>query len=212
MERVCKVKIYSFLLVLCLLPYYRLVNILHSSQDNLTLSWKIVEDTRKLFLSKGYKLKCNLEDTLVDSYKIIQRNIKEVGEKLGLIGTTYEMKENISKKTFENAAEMFTYLNYCLPKRFISFYENLFNTASAENLTLAILSVMKTSKNAEQRSSSRIFQKYLTLLKLGYYENIQFLSKTGVDASGKCQTKMKNDSFNVACGKNLQFLGVYKTF
>ena len=97
---------------------------------------------------------------LVDKFDVI-RNIKNVKETINLSKISDETYGNISEKTLETAAKMFTYLNYCPPKRFITFFEDLFNTASARNMTFAMLSVMKTSKNADQRASTRIFQNTL---------------------------------------------------
>ena len=63
-----------------------------------------------------------------------------------------------TNKTLETAAKIFTYLNLCPPKKLISFYEDLFNTASAKNMTLALLSILKTSKNAVKQSSAKIYK------------------------------------------------------
>lgn len=145
--------------------------------------WDIVIEKRKSLLLNHSYIECESNvwgsnPSLLPDNMIIE-NIEYIVSELKL-NVTRDTIKDVSNKTFNDAADVFTYLNYCPPKLLIAFYEDLIKTASSRNIILAMTSLMKTSKNAEKRSSNRIFSKIMEKLDLSNYEIIQILTK------GKC--------------------------
>ena len=105
------------------------------------------------------------------------------------LNTTSVPHENVSYKTLQTAAEMFTYLNYCpslIPKHFL-FYAELLKTGTPREITLALTSIIKTVKDANiNKQTIKNFRKWMESLRLLDFENIQILTK------GKCYT---NENF-----------------
>ena len=74
-------------------------------------------------------------------------------------------------------AEMFTYLNYCPPKLLLSFYNDLFKSASPRNIIIAITSINRKAQNSAKESSETILKRVLETLKLRKYEDIQIITR-----------------------------------
>ena len=75
---------------------------------------------------------------------------------------------------------MFTYLIFCptaKARTLTIFLFDLFNFKSANNILLAMTSMMKSSKNAGQESSTRIFIKAMEIFKLGTFRDIDVITK-----------------------------------
>ena len=140
--------------------------------------WKIIRQIRKSFLSQLKDLKCKFYETLLsDSY--IKDNIETVGEKLKL-NTTYSINKKVSNKILQTAADMFAYLNFCPhaeAKTLSNFLQDLLTSRSAQNILLALTSMMKRSINAEKESSTKIFTKAMELFKLSTYRDIEVITK-----------------------------------
>ena len=86
-----------------------------------------------------------------------------------------------SRNVSVTAVELFTYLNFCPNKAFkliSNFFENLIKTESEKNILLALASMMKTSENISQESSTRIFIKTMEKMKLHHYKDIDIITKT----------------------------------
>ena len=115
--------------------FFRLTNTLHKS-DNEKDIWRLVKNIRKNLLKKNTKPLCNKENTLVSNalMKESMRNIEQIMN----ISNSRELIKDVSQGTFETAAKMFTYLNYCPPK-LLSYYKNLFGRAPVKNIISALI-------------------------------------------------------------------------
>ena len=130
--------------------------------------WKIVKDIRKSFLANQNESDCK---SLLSISKT-QENINNFEQKLNLLSTPTTPKMNISTKTSQIGAEMFGYLNLCPPFELLQFYQNelLVDNSPIHHITLALSSIMKTTENAEHRSSRRLLEKLLKLINLQTYK------------------------------------------
>ena len=141
--------------------------------------WKIVRQIRKSFLSQLKESKCNSEvETLVTDSNI-KANIDVVEEKLKL-NTSYSTNKDISYKTLQTSADIFTYLNFCTNAEFrtlSTFLKDLFNSKSAKHILLALSSMMKTSKRSGNNSSTKIFSKTMEIFGLITYRDIDAITK-----------------------------------
>ena len=166
--------------------------------------WKIVKEIRKTFLSQQTDQDCNYDKYLL-SVTNIKNNIQRLSEKLKLNPQSIP-NSNVSFTTLENAAKMFTYLNYCPPK-LIFFISHLLNTATPRDIVLAFSSLKTISLNALKPSTIQMFSKIMESLGLNNYENIQLITQ------GKCY----NNSTYGSCTKktdvvdkeDLKVLGKY---
>lgn len=146
--------------------------------------WKIVKNIRKSFLSEYTDLECNQYNTLLSDYNITYIT-DIVAEKLQMNTSYSTPNKNVSEKTLQTAAQIFTYLNYCpsyFPK-FLLFNINLFQTATSREIVSALSSIMKTSEDeAEKGSTVEQFETIMKMLNLDQYRKIQIITK------GKCFT------------------------
>ena len=117
------------------------------------------------------------ESLLSDCY--IKDNIDVVEEKLKL-KIEITQNRNVSVETLQFAASIFTYLNFCPTKDF--YVLSVIKFESAENILLALASMMKSSQNAGKKSSTRIFSKAMEIFKLTSYRDIDVITKgKGID-------------------------------
>ena len=171
---------------------------LHNSRSDLRSFWNIVEELRKSVFSKILKLDCNAQSTLLSDEQI-KLNIKTLEDTLNMnqslimetitktICSSYgcdtkrfdvpTIYKNVTYETLQSAAEMFTYLNYCPPKLLLSFYNDLFKSASPRNIILAITSINRKAQNSAKESSVTILKKVMETLKLIKYEDIQIITR-----------------------------------
>ena len=158
--------------------------------------WKIVKETRKSFLfeAKESLSACQFNSNpLLLSPKVIQENHNKVEKELGMNAETTSY-ENVSERTLETAAEMFTYLNQCPQEhKLLSFYKDLFKSASPKDIILALTSIMKTTNNLEKEKSVNIFRKVMESINLLNYEDLQIIIK------GNCYNA--NGTFNNCSNK-----------
>ena len=164
--------------------------------------WKIVQEIRKSLLTNEKEPKCNIQNTLLSNDFVKNNTLRLQGELN--INSSMIMKTRkecfdwycsevteplvisvVPPKTLETAAEMFTYLNYCPPNLIISFYENLFKSASPKDIVLGIISIQKSSQNAWKESSEKIFKKTMESLKLDWYKDIQIITSRIVSNKSK---------------------------
>ena len=146
------------------------------NQENI---WKVIRQIRKSFLSFDFNPSCDIGNPLLFHNNHIKKNIKTVGEKLK-VNTTYSRNKKVSDKILQTAANMVTYLIFCptaKARTLTIFLFDLFNFKSANNILLAMTSMMKSSKNAGQESSTRIFMKAMEIFKLGTFRDIDVITK-----------------------------------
>ena len=86
---------------------------------------------------------------------LLKTNIEQIEENLNL-NISSLVYENVTIETVDVAGKMFLYLNFCPDAKFLLFLEDLFKTASLQNMLLSLTSITKTSQNAVQKSSSLI--------------------------------------------------------
>ena len=131
--------------------------------------WKSVREIRGSFLFNQNDLECNFEQTLLSNYFIID-HVKGIEEKLKLNATSDQF-EKVSEKSFKHASEIFAYLNYCPPKLY-NFIKKFKKSSTPKDILLALTSIEKSAKNANKRSSDKIFKKAMEILKLDNYKKI----------------------------------------
>ena len=126
-------------------PYVRFANILqHKSIDNdIQRVWKLL----KKMQSQNYfeNKECNSNDGLYDvNYR--KEQVLEVAKLMNLTSSADRL-ENMTKKTMEEAAEMFFYLNSCpvTMKPLIVFFKDLFLNQSPQMIILTLSRLMKAS-------------------------------------------------------------------
>ena len=140
--------------------------------------WEIVKETRKLCVSEN-ESQCYYGNSRLSNFDL-RYNVLSVLEEVGFNKTFPTHYKNVSAKTLENAGKMFTYLNSCPPIKVHDFYRDLFETATSKEIMLALINILKTSQNYEKKSVHQIFKKFMGIMNLTQYENIQILTK------GKC--------------------------
>ena len=115
---------------------------------------------------------------------IVIEDIIDAIEQSQNISQTTDLYENITHETFETAGKMFTYLGFCPPNTH-QFYEVLFTEESPKNIILAMISMLKTTRNANRISSEQIFLNVAEKLKINnHYRNIKDL--TSANCTGSC--------------------------
>ena len=104
----------------------------------------------------------------------IIENITDAIEQSQSISFTTEY-ENVTQETLETAGKMFTYLGFCPPDTH-KFYKDLFTEETPKNIILAMISMLKTTRNANRISSEQIFLNVAEKLKINnHYRNIKDL-------------------------------------
>ena len=135
--------------------------------------WKIVRQIRKSFLSQLKNPKCQNGETLLpDTY--IKDNI-DVVEETFKQHIEIKPKKSLSHETLQFAANLFTYLSYCPTKDF--YVLSVIKSESAKNILLALISMMKTSKNAGIKTSTEIFTKAMEMFQLISYKDMDAINK-----------------------------------
>ena len=150
------------------LSCYRFVNLLYLTNVTAESAWKIVKDTRKLFLKTSQScLECDCIYQNYDIQKIISlndiRNNNLILEQNFGINSSYNFVYEVNESTLLLAANLFTYMNYC-PPSILLFYENNILHSSLSSMILAFTSIMKTSYDPIQSTSLKIWLKFKELL------------------------------------------------
>ena len=137
--------------------------------------WKIVKEIRKSYLSEQSDPKCQYSNTLLSD-----NDMKITDEKLSSY-MKMKVKEglykNVTDKTLQTAAEMFMYLNICPKKHLNEFLKELTISASPRKILLALISVIKTTRNAAKIISTKIFIKAMEMFQLQNYKIIDTITK-----------------------------------
>ena len=110
----------------------------------------------------------------------MDKNINSLAEKLN-VNATSTPKDNISRETLETAGAIFTYLNYCPPKKLLPLILNLLRTETPKNIIMALTSIKETKdeskKNIVKKIAINILRKVMESLHLTTYEKIQIFTK-----------------------------------
>ena len=162
---------------------------LHLTENSYQNFWNIVKDIKEDFLLRHIDPKCILWETLLNE-TFVENMINVVQETVKL-NTTIEPMESVTQKTLKTASEMFTYLFFCPPNDIISFYKHLLNTATANDIMIALSKFLKISQNAAKESSYKIFMKSLSTLNLEIHDKEDFNN-----LSKGFTSKIQNHSFS----------------
>ena len=152
---------------------------------NVNEIWNIVKVFRKKFYLNFY-VHNNCDNSMLKSNFI--SNLTDAIEQNQNLSSSRELYGNVSQETFEIAGKIFTYLGFC-PSATHELYKDLFYESPKEIIS-AMISILKTSRNADKKSAYKIFLKVAEKLKINNYKNIKDLN------DGNC-TKDCNESFNV---------------
>ena len=177
---------------------YRFVNLLNQNQDHIDDVWKIVKQVRKNFLTEKTDPICRDHDNQI-SLDDIKTNIDNVEKHLTRNQTNHNKLE--TDILLQIGAEMFIYLSICPPK-LLKFYEELLVHGSIKDIILAFTNIMKTRRNAEKSSATKLWSKLEDKLKFLNYKKLESLTlKTSrhSDSSHGCETKK--------CSKDFKSLG-----
>ena len=109
------------------------INIIHVKKAKTNLIWRVAEETRSLLLSDESDLFCEKSNDVLMNEYYLDYNLKKVEEKLQLSTSTFPFK-NVTKETLELAAQVFTYMNLCLPKDQLQFLKDLFENATLKEI------------------------------------------------------------------------------
>ena len=161
--------------------------------------WKIIKETRFSLLFVKPDQDCNRDKTLVSDGNI-QDILNNLAAKLKL-NLTSNPNKNVSDKILETAAKMFTYLNFCpslMPKHnFLQAY--LFKTGTPTEIILALISMMKTSQNVDEKGNIiEVFGTLMGYLKLESYKEVQSITKRICylnDTFGICKTNINSNEY-----------------
>ena len=177
----------------------RYVDFLHQNYKDKDNIWKMLKAVRKNYLSRESVPECRIGLNLISEscIKDILYNLTKKSKKL---------QENKSKNYFDYeytyGAKMFIYLSFCPPKKLIKFYRELFVKGSIRDMILALTNIMKTRRNAEKSSATKLWSKLEDKLKFLNYKKLESLTlKTSrhSDSSHGCETKK--------CSKDFKSLG-----
>ena len=174
---------------------FRYVDFLHQNYEDKDNIWKFLKAIRKNYLSRESVPECRIGLNLISEscIKDILYNLTKKSKKL---------QENKSKNYFDYeytyGAKMFIYLSFCPPKKLIKFYRELFVKGSIRDMILALTNIMKTRRNAEKSSATKLWSKLEDKLKFLNYKKLESLTlKTSrhSDSSHGCETKKCSEDF-----------------
>ena len=143
---------------------------LQQNHDNIDNFWIIIKQVRKNYLSQNDDPECKNNQIAEDD---IKTNIDNIEENLNTNSTNYDYyDENITEDILQTGAEMFTYVNFCPPKKLLQFYKELLLQGSTKDIILAVTNIMKTRRNAEKVTATKIWSKIEMKLKYLKYNGI----------------------------------------
>ena len=114
--------------------------------------------------------------------------------------------ENITEVILQTGTEMFTYINFCPPKKLLQFYKELLLQRSTKDIILAMTNIMKTRGNAEKSTATTIWSKIyekLGNLKYRIIDSVTLRRKTHSSKFEDCKDKSCNEEM-----KSLGFIGI----
>ena len=133
----------------------RLANIfMNTSESEVDKVWNIVKQVKAQ----------RSDDKILTKVRAVEKKLK--------IETSEYVLENMSRKNLKTASEMFFYLDVKMEpvtKMWLDFFENLFETESANHIILALNRLMRktaTGTNSNFIVTEKLFRKATILLKL----------------------------------------------
>ena len=132
----------------------------------------MVRQVRNDFLIKNNNPESSIDLDNKIAEKYIKTNIDRVEIYLTKDSNDYDSYENVTERNLQIGAEMFTFLNFCPPKNLIKFYKELLLQKSPKDIILAMTNIMKTRKNAEKVTATKILIKIENNLKYLKYRKI----------------------------------------
>ena len=160
-------------------PSIRLVNLLkcHWTENKNDSIWNTLKEIRKQFLFAR-------ADFLFQGQYIGNRLVKKNMDKVeNAIKTKYEnvsrncdyfgYSTDVSPDILKTGGKMFTYLNF-LPPKVAKFYKELLFQGSIKDIILAVTNIMKTRRNAEKFSATKLWNRIDEKLYLKY-KNLEVL-------------------------------------
>ena len=175
---------------------------LQQNHDDIDNNWKIIKQVKKSFLISNDNPKC-----VPSFYPIVEDEIKKnndnIEEYLTANTADYDSHENIAEDILQAGAEMFTYLNFCPPKKLLKFYKELLLQRSTKDIILAITNIIKKRRNAEKSTATTIWSKIDKKMINLKYRRIDLVtlrhmrhSSEFVDCKNKsCREEMKSLGF-----------------
>ena len=149
----------------------------HDDIDNL---WIIIKQVRKIYLSHNDDPECQKNLDQIAEYDI-KTNINNVENKTTNLIDYYYYDENVTKNILQTGAEMFTYLNFCPPKKLLQFYKELLLQRSTKDIILAMTNIMKTRRNSEKSTATKIWRKMAKKLIYLKYQKIDSVTLRQMD-------------------------------
>ena len=132
---------------------------LQQNYDDIDNVWKIIKQVRKNYLSHNDDPECRENGNQI-AKDDIKTNIDNVEERLTTNLTDFNFHdENIKEDILQAGAELFTYLNFCPPKKLLKFYKELLLKRSTKDIILAITNIIKMRRNAEKSTATTIWSK-----------------------------------------------------
>ena len=147
---------------------------LQQNHDDIGNLWIIIKQVRKSYLIGYDDPKCQKDNQIAKND--IQKNIDNVAKNLAISSMDYDFHENITEDILQAGAEMFTYLNFCPPKKLIKFYKEILIQGSTKVIILAMTNIMKTRKNAEKSTATEIWSKIENNMKFLKYKKINSIT------------------------------------
>ena len=171
-----------------------MVNIIHQNPDIIDKVWKIIKKIRKNLLAGNTKCNSKIFNKILE--KDIKTNINNVEKNLKIKPTNNINYENMTKDILQTGAEMFTYLNFCPPRKILNFYKELLFKGTNKDIILAVTNMMKTRRNAEKSASIRIWNQIDKELKHLSYKKIESVAMRKMNKSEfeNC-TKQSSEDF-----------------
>ena len=175
------------------------MNLLSETKHSQEEVWKILNRTRKSFLSEDNECKYQFL-----SNEKVNNNIENLSKELNLTVTS-TTNVNVSKKTLQTASEMFVYLNYC-PDKFLLLIQHVLKNESPKDIILAFTNLLKHPRKIIREATMTIFQKVIESFKLFHHEKIQIISKGKCFLNGTFENCLHKRNFSE---EEIQDLGLY---
>ena len=173
---------------------------LQQNHDNIDNFWIIIKQVRKNYLSQNDDPECKNNQIAEDD---IKTNIDNIEENLNTNSTNYDYyDENITEDILQTGAEMFTYVNFCPPKKLLQFYKELMLQGSTKDIILAMTNIIKTRRNAEKSTSTIIWSKIDKELR-----NLKYKIIDSVTLRHKTHSSEFVDCKNKSCSEEMKSLG-----
>ena len=166
--------------------------------------WKIVKETRKSFLSEHTDPECQNQDTLLCD-DCIQNILENLTTRMKINATSKPNKNVSDRKMLKTSSEMFTFLNFCPPRRFHSLVRSILENSTPRDIIFGLTSIMKTTRYAEKQLSVNTLLKVMEVMKLDHYEQIQLITKRKCfhgDKFGNCTRNVTKKSINLGLTGN----------